>query len=224
MMATGSALLSTTAKQSPRDAVVHSTIAVSVACEDQAHEESLQLLARCLRGDADAWKQLVHRYERRIFGFCYHFTGDPTEAQDLTQEIFLKVFQGLRLYRPDKGDFEAWLLRLARNHLTDYYRKQKRRTPPEPLEAHAARLASSTSAYERSDSSATSWEIWKLLEAALKELPTELKEVLILRDIQQLPYQVIAQALEIPEGTVKSRLNRARILLVKTLRRMGATL
>src|SRR5436305_11950161 len=83
------------------------------------------LVERCLNGDEAAWETLVRTHTRRVYGFCYRFTGRDTEAQDLTQEVFLRVFRSLKSYRSDEGAFVTWLNRLSRNLLIDHYRRSR---------------------------------------------------------------------------------------------------
>ena len=88
-------------------------------------DPDFNLVERCLNGDEAAWETLVRTHTRRVYGFCYRFTGRDTEAQDLTQEVFLRVFRSLKSYRSDEGAFVTWLTRLSRNLLIDHYRRTR---------------------------------------------------------------------------------------------------
>src|ERR1051326_2095012 len=83
------------------------------------------LVSRCLRGDEPAWEELVRVHTRRVYALCYRFTNSGTEAQDLTQEVFLRVFRTLRTFRSAEGSFATWLARVTRNLLIDHYRRSR---------------------------------------------------------------------------------------------------
>lgn len=174
-----------------------------------------ELLQRCRDGEQAAWRDLVTRHTRKVFALAYRFCGRVDEAEDLTQEIFVRVYQGLGRYQESDGVFPAWLMRVARNHSIDHYRRHKserlhRAEGPEPIED----LASGDEGPERS---LEREERVQLVHRALRSLPIELREVLILCDLQGEPYEEIAAALRIPLGTVKSRINRGRIELARRL-------
>src|SRR5436305_8037123 len=97
-------------------------------------DPDLNLVERCLNGDEAAWETLVRTHTRRVYGFCYRFTGRDTEAQDLTQEVFLRVFRSLKSYRSDEGAFVTWLTRLSRNLLIDHYRRTRQERVTESIE------------------------------------------------------------------------------------------
>jgi RNA polymerase sigma-70 factor (ECF subfamily) len=150
-----------------------------------------------------------------VFGLAYRFTGRVDEAEDLTQEVFVKVYQTLGRYRESDGPFGGWLMTVARNHAIDHYRRRKqerlRRTDdPALLEAMPAREEHPIAGLEREERS-------RLVHSGLRALPLDLRLPLILCDLQGLPYEEIASALGIPLGTVKSRINRARLELAKRL-------
>ena len=173
------------------------------------------LLPRCRVGDEVAWRELVTRHTRRVFGLAYRFTGRVDEAEDLTQEVFVKVYQTLGRYRESDGPFGGWLMAVARNHAIDHYRRRKqerlRRTDdPAVLETMPARVEHPIAGLERE-------ERMHLVHSGLRALPPDLRLPLILCDLQGLPYEAIASELGIPLGTVKSRINRARVELAKRL-------
>lgn len=89
-------------------------------------DADLELIKRCLDGDDGAWAGLLHTHTRKIYNLCYRFTGRPTEAEDLTQEVFIKIFQTLKSFDASQGAFTTWLNRVARNHLVDHYRRTKK--------------------------------------------------------------------------------------------------
>lgn len=173
------------------------------------------LLDRCRRGDEDAWRELVSRYTRRVFALCYRFAGRADEAEDLTQEVFVKVFERLDRYREGEGAFPAWLLTLARHHAIDHYRRhrEERRLRSEDAEAAERTVAGD----EGPLGAATRLERQELVRRGLRALPSDLREVLVLRDLEEMPYDEIATLLTVPLGTVKSRLNRGRLELARRL-------
>jgi RNA polymerase sigma-70 factor, ECF subfamily len=173
------------------------------------------LLRRCRQGDEAAWRDLVSRYTRRIFGLAYRFTARVDEAEDLTQEVFVKVYQTLDRFEESTGSFGAWLMTVARNQAIDHYRRRreerKRRTDdPEVLDVVASGAEGPLRELERE-------ERVQLVHRGLRALPQDLREPLILCDLQGLPYEEIAGILGLPLGTVKSRINRGRLELAKRL-------
>ena len=182
-------------------------------------DADVQLVERCLSGQEAAWEDLVKVHTRRVYSICYRFTNSDTEAQDLTQDVFLRVFKNLRSFRSGEGLFVVWLTRLTRNLLIDHYRRTRMERATESIEDQTAALEENTAAIARTDGMLAGREASELLQAALQKLSPELRETVILRDLEELEYREIAQILNVPEGTVKSRLNRGRSELAKVLRR-----
>jgi RNA polymerase sigma-70 factor (ECF subfamily) len=183
-------------------------------------ERDPELLKRCLAGDSTAWEELLRAHTRKVYNLCYRFSGQGGDAEDLAQEVFIKVFQTLRSYDPAQGSFRTWLNRVARNHLVDHYRRTRKDRLTSSIEDEPVQLeekpAAGTSPVERVE-----WrERKELLQAALDRLSPDMREAVILRDLQDLDYQEIAQVLGVPEGTVKSRINRGRLELARVLKRM----
>jgi RNA polymerase sigma-70 factor (ECF subfamily) len=178
-----------------------------------------RLVEQCLSGDDAAWEQLVRQHTKRVYGICYRFTGTGGEAQDITQEVFLRVFQTLRSFRAGEGSFAVWLTRLTRNLLIDHYRRGKMQRLTDSIDDQIAVLEENSSQSSRTESLLQSREAGEILQGALQKLSPELREAVILRDLQELEYREIAQVLRVPEGTVKSRLNRGRAELTRVLRR-----
>jgi RNA polymerase sigma-70 factor (ECF subfamily) len=154
-----------------------------------------------------------------VYSICYRFTNSDTEAQDLTQDVFLRVFKNLRSFRSGEGLFVVWLTRLTRNLLIDHYRRTRMDRATESIEDQTSALEENTAAIARTEGMLAGREASELLQAALQKLSPELRETVILRDLEELEYREIAQILNVPEGTVKSRLNRGRSELAKVLRR-----
>ncbi|MBV6432039.1 MAG: hypothetical protein IANPNBLG_02175 [Bryobacteraceae bacterium] len=177
------------------------------------------LVERCLGGDDAAWEYLVRAHTRRVYSVCYRFTGSDAEAQDLTQDVFLRVFKTLGSFRSGEGSFSVWLMRLTRNLLIDNYRRGKQERATDSIENQLPMLEEKYALSSRTDGMLAGREASEILQAALERLSPELRETLILRDIEELEYREIAQSLGVPEGTVKSRLNRGRAELARILRR-----
>ena len=176
-----------------------------------------ELIERCLRKENAAWEAIVLRYRRRVFHIAYKFTGKHDEAEDLQQEIFLKVFRSLEKFHRD-ADFSTWLSSVARNYCIDHYRASKREKEVlvEDLVAFDLAPASTGSSPHRAleDRDRRSF-----LRRGLEALPDKLREAVVLRDLQGLSYQEMASRLALPEGTVKSRINRGREELARLLLR-----
>ena len=183
-------------------------------------DDDLELVRRCLAEDNSAWEALLRGHSRKIYNFCYRFTGRPEEADDLTQEVFIKVFQTLRTFDPAQGAFSTWLHRVARNHLVDHYRRTKKDRVTSSLEDELGPLESTPGHSGGPAALVESRERKELLQAALNRLSPDLREAVILRDLHDLDYLEIALVLGVPEGTVKSRINRGRLELCRVLKRM----
>lgn len=178
-----------------------------------------QLVERCLSGEQAAWEDLVKVHTRRVYSICYRFTGSEAEAQDLTQEVFLRLFRSLHSFRVGQGSFPVWLARLTRNLLIDHYRRTRMERATDSIENQLPMLEEKVAMSARTDGLVAGREASELLQAALQKLSPELRETVILRDLEELEYREIAQVLNVPEGTVKSRLNRGRAELARILRR-----
>jgi RNA polymerase sigma-70 factor (ECF subfamily) len=164
------------------------------------------LVRRFLAGDRQAFAALVGRHERRIYNLAYRMLGRPEDAADATQEVFLTCLRKLRSFRGGSA-FATWLHRVAVNACYDALRKRSREYPvPE-----APERSSDLDVAERSAASVD-------VQRALLEVPEEFRAVLVLHDVQGVPYEEIAEALGAPLGTVKSRLHRGRIALARALR------
>jgi RNA polymerase sigma-70 factor (ECF subfamily) len=193
----------------------------SAFCEAvQMLEPDAQLVQRCLRGDGSAWEWLVQNHTRRIYNICYRFTGSRHEAQDLTQEVFLRVYRTLGSYRPEQGTCATWMTTVTRNLLIDHYRRTKRERLTDSLD-DAPQVEQKIAPGRLPDQAALDSELSVQVQLALLKVSPELREAVILRDLQGLEYAEIQQVLEVPVGTVKSRISRGRIELAKHLESMG---
>jgi RNA polymerase sigma-70 factor (ECF subfamily) len=184
-------------------------------------EEDQELLTRCLGGEDSAWEALLSAHARRIYNLCYRFTGRVEEAEDVTQEVFIKVFQTLKSYDAAQGSFSTWLNRVARNHLVDHYRRTHKDRLTSSLEEALPAAEQRPSPHMQPTGQVESRERREILQLALDKLSPDLREAVILRDLHDLDYEEIAQVLRVPQGTVKSRINRGRLELGRVLKRMG---
>jgi len=181
-----------------------------------------ELVRRCRAGDSRAWEEIVHSFARRVYNLAYRFNGRHEQSEDLTQEVFVRVYRSLDQYDPEAGDLSNWLMRLARNLVIDDYRRRTR-TPTDlgdDLNQYEFHLRSELDAPDRGVERA---ERARQVREAISRLPEDLRECVMLRDIEELTYQEIVETLGLPLGTVKSRINRGRIELAKILRRMRIT-
>lgn len=190
------------------------------AVRSLATNEGAELVRRCRAGDGAAWEEIVQTYSRRVYNLAYRFTSRADTAEDLTQDVFIRVYRSLDQYNPKQGDLQNWLMRLARNLIIDDYRRRQRAPQDEiadDLEDHKYHLRSGESSVQREMERR---ELGAQVQAGIDKLSPDLRTCVILRDIDELSYQEIVDLLKIPEGTVKSRINRGRIELAKILRRM----
>jgi RNA polymerase sigma-70 factor (ECF subfamily) len=186
---------------------------------DQSSQDALEaLIQRCLQGDQAAWEVIVRQHWRKVFNVAYKFVAKHDEAEDLTQEIFLKVFKSLNTF-DRRANFQTWLISVSRNLCIDHYRsvRKERETIDRAVDttdiAPAAPDPGPIAALEQRDRV-------MLLRQALAALPETLRTAVVLRDIQELTYQEIADKLQLPEGTVKSRINRGRTELARQIRKL----
>ncbi|MBI3131418.1 MAG: sigma-70 family RNA polymerase sigma factor [Acidobacteria bacterium] len=169
-------------------------------------------------GDPLAWEAFVRAYQGRVYGLAYHYTTQAEDARDLTQDVFVRIYQNLAMLPGEEGRL-PWILRITRNACIDHLRRRKARPPlwdgpaeelfhlrsPElnPEEAHLEQVRAAR------------------VHQALQELTYLNREILLLKEIQGLKVEAIAEILEVPVGTVKSRSNRARLELAQKLTAIG---
>jgi RNA polymerase sigma factor (sigma-70 family) len=176
------------------------------------------LIQRCLGGDQSAWEIIVRQYWRKVFNIAYKFVGKHDQAEDLTQDIFLKIFKSLDTF-DRRANFQTWLISVSRNLCIDHYRsvRKERETIDRDVDANelspVSRDAGPIAALEQRDRVV-------LLRQALTYLPDTLRTAVLMRDIQEMSYQEIADRLHLPEGTVKSRINRGRTELARQVRKL----
>src|SRR5215211_501231 len=176
------------------------------------------LIEQCLAGDQVAWEQIVRQNWRKVFNVAYKFVGKHDEAEDLTQDIFLKIFKALNTF-DRRANFQTWIISISRNLCIDHYRsvRKERQTIARDVDSNDLQPAT----LERGPyAQAEHQDLRELLRQALETLPVTLRTAVVLRDLQELSYQEIADRLGLPEGTVKSRINRGRIELAHQLKRV----
>lgn len=183
-----------------------------------APDETEALIQRCLAGDQVAWERIVRLHWRRVFNVAYKFVGKHDEAEDLTQDIFIKIFKSLGTF-DRRANFQTWLISVSRNLCIDHYRsvRKERQTIDRDVDANdlspATHEPGPMASLEQQDRVT-------LLRQALGSLPESLRTAVVMRDIQELSYQDIATRLNLPEGTVKSRINRGRNELARQIKRL----
>jgi RNA polymerase sigma-70 factor (ECF subfamily) len=195
--------------------------------QEAANEALAKLVRQCMAGDSQSWQQLVVSQHRRIYAICYRFTGSSSDAEDLTQDVFLKLYKNLASFDTQKGSFQTWITTLARNLLVDHFRRTRLDRASDSLDATfdgeedgptmGDRLADPRPSQEHH---IAGLELKVRVQSALKQLSPELREAVILRDLEDMDYKEISQVLRIPEGTVKSRISRGRGELARLLQRI----
>lgn len=192
--------------------------------EESTHNAAL--VKRCLGGDSAAWEEIVRSHNRRIYNICYRFTNSPDDAEDLTQEVFIKIYRTLASYDLEKGAFTTWITTITRNLLVDHFRKSKQDRMTDSMDASTSGEEDGMTlgdqiqdAKPTPDARVATQETQKMVQKALEKLSPDLREAVILRDLQDMDYREIALALKVPEGTVKSRINRGRTELARLLSR-----
>ena len=176
-----------------------------------------ELITLCLERDARAWETLVRRYQDRMLNLAYQFTWNREEARDLAQEIFVRLYQSLHHFDPARS-FRVWFFSLARNLCIDQYRRRRKdrllsNTPVEEYRDLPAKA-------EPTDQALLVRERREILSRALDALGSLSREAIVMKDLQELSHEEMARLLEVPVGTVKSRVARARIELARALVRV----
>ena len=180
------------------------------------------LLERCLRNDAAAFDEVVQLYKSKVFNYICRMTGDTQEAEDLTQEVFIRLYTSLKSFR-SQSSLNTWIFRIASNLCIDRFRRNKKHQaiayslddPSDVEEGGVARELPDTS-FEPYRITASN-ELSRQVTAALEKLPEKLRAVVLLHDIEDLPYDEVAQVVGCPIGTVKSRLFHARVRMREQL-------
>ena len=182
------------------------------------------LVRRCLEGDTVAWTELVMGQQRRVYGLCYRFTASSHDAEDLTQDVFIKVYANLRTFDATKGSFSTWITTLTRNLLVDHFRRSRQQRATDSIDAgwdqgDAPQAEPIVDQRTTPLQHAVQNQLERMVQQALAKVSPELREAVILRDLQDMDYKEIAEVLAIPQGTVKSRISRGRAELARLLER-----
>ncbi len=177
-----------------------------------------ELIARFQNGDEYAFEEIVHRYKDRLLNFVFRFLGQIDEAEDIVQDTFLKVYKNRDAYE-NIARFSTWIYTIAGNLAKTELRKRKRRRV-----FSISRMGVDEKEYEIPSTGKSPEENTegnfneKMIQAAIEKLPEKFRTVIILRDIQELSYDDISKIIGVPLGTIKSRVNRARLKLRELLK------
>ena len=183
------------------------------------------LVRRCLDGDGAAWAELVAAQQRRVYALCYRFTASAHDAEDLTQDVFIKLYGNLRSFDPAKGSFHTWVTTLTHNLLVDHFRRSRQQRVTDSIDAGWDQGGDAPQTEPIVDQRTTPLQhavqnqLQRMVQSALARVSPELREAVILRDLQDMDYKEIAEVLAIPQGTVKSRISRGRAELARLLER-----
>jgi RNA polymerase sigma-70 factor, ECF subfamily len=177
------------------------------------------LIQRCLAGDQLAWEAIVRQYRRKVFNVAYKFVGRHDEAEDLAQDIFLKVFKSLDTF-DRRANFQTWLISVSRNLCIDHYRSVRKERETIDRDVDSTEVSPPSVGTPSQIAALEQRDRVELLREAMAALPATLRTAVLMRDIQECSYHEIARALKLPEGTVKSRINRGRTELARQVRKL----
>jgi RNA polymerase sigma-70 factor, ECF subfamily len=178
-----------------------------------------KLIQRCLAGDQLAWEAVVRQYWRKVFNVAYKFVGRHDEAEDLAQDIFLKVFKSLDTF-DRRANFQTWLISVSRNLCIDHYRSVRKERETIDRDVDSTEVAPPSVGIPSQLAALEQRDRVELLREAMAALPATLRTAVLMRDIQEFSYHEIAKKLKLPEGTVKSRINRGRTELARQIRKL----
>ena len=170
---------------------------------------------RCRDGDEDAWSALVGTTLRPLYRLCASYAPSAAEAEELCQEVYFRLWENLHHYKPG-SNFMAWTWRVAKNLIIDSYRRSRREREAAWLDPEVIdRLPATDDPHEETERR----QRLRLISTSLRQISEELATLVLMRDFAGMSYQEMAEATELPLGTVKSRLNRARLELAASVRR-----
>lgn len=167
-----------------------------------------------MKDDGYAWEEILRRYKKRVFNISYQFVGRMDEAEDLTQEIFFKVFHSLDKFNQE-ANFQYWIIRVSKNYCIDYYRKKRKER--ESMVDNMEQVITVLRSMSTPQLVLEEKERQQAIRESISSLPPILRSCIVLRNLYGYSYQDIARILGIPEGTVKSRINRGRLELSRKL-------
>ena len=198
-----------------------------------ARAEEAAIVADLKAGSEEAYAWLIGEFQRPVYGLVYRMVCDPADAADTTQDVFLKVFRGMKLFHGESS-LKTWIYRIALHEAANrkrwWFRHKAQETPIEPVEAEGdgAMRSALTDHHDSPFQNVAQREMQRRVDAELRQMPEPYRTTLILRDLEEMSYEEIAEVLQISLGTVKSRLTRGRQLLKERLapyvREVGAEL
>ncbi len=200
-------------------------LTTEVALREKIDEESL--IASAQRGNLNAFNELVLAYQDRVYNLAYRIMGDPASASDATQEAFISAYQNIDGFRGKyPSSFKSWLMRIVSNACYDELRRRKRQpaTSIEDFEIDEEANPALVSDAEGPEEHAERKAMARVIEAGILALPPDQRVTLVLADVQGFSYEEVAETTDVPLGTVKSRLARARAKLRDYLRERGELL
>ncbi len=191
---------------------------------NRLNDPDFELVKAAKKGDQEAFSELVEKYSHQVFALCIKILNDYGEAEDLTQEVFLKVYKNIKKFK-GKSKFSTWLYQITLNAAINRvnYLKKRHHYDISSINVTSVRGGDEDYGIDLADPSRTSEddvigkETYQIILKAINELPEEFRVVILLRDVEEKSYQEIAEILNVPEGTVKSRIHRAREILKKKL-------
>lgn len=173
-----------------------------------------EVVRQCKKGDQKAWNMIVDRFSKSIFNIALNFSGNRDDAADITQDIFMKIYTNIDKFKEDRS-FSSWIHKIAKNYCIDYWRKNRKNIMVLKIEENLCRDEQTPE-----NEAVKEYDVINLRNKLL-HLDADLRLLITLRDIQDLSYQEISENLDLPLGTVKSRINRARIKLAKLMMKNG---
>jgi len=179
--------------------------------------EDLAVITRFKKGDSSAFEEIILKYQDKIFNLCRHMLGNPDDAQDAAQDVFLKAYQALSKFQPEASLY-TWLYRIATNTCIDYRRKPVFESLFGHTEEGEKLIHDRPSDSPSPEKLVQSKQIDTALQKGLGKLSPKLRAIIVLKEIEDLSYEEIAETLDISMGTVKSRIARAREELQKTMK------
>lgn len=182
-------------------------------------KEDDEIIAECLSGNTDSYKYLVEKYQFRIINTCYKYTKNIVDAEDVAQEVFLKAYQNLSTFKSD-SKFYSWLYRIAVNTSLNYINSKEKRKEKETISEENCLIDMNISKDNPRDYYQLN-ELINTLQPLMDNLPDDLRTLIELYEIKDFTYDEISKKLSIPIGTVRSRLHRARNMLISDFKRIN---
>lgn len=192
------------------------------SARENASQSSLEddkFVARAKKGDESAYRDLMDKYQKPLYYHVLKMVKNHEQVEDLVQEAFVKAFENLGSYNTNYA-FSTWLYRITTNHTIDYLRKKKLKTVSmdEPIKTKEGEMSMQISGKAETDRSIIKKERSKIIHDAIKDLPEKYRNVIEMRHLEELSYQEISETLDLPLGTVKAHIFRAREMLYKALK------